>query len=302
MNLKILTAILVILAASGCSTGPTPEERLKQLSDKGQSSTYKVNYSFERPGTSLIGGGMQNFQLYSYKGQTKFKATAGFIGGKTLVEIYEYREDQSITCRTTQKVANKTEKNCRISNSTTARYTDVSRYAEKAENITLAYLGKESYAGRPCSMFGMGIPPKEFVGSEKLNSGANIKMCVDREKGYVAYMSLNLSNPIKSMGKKIKNLYTLKAKNFSETAEKQEVTPEPGLLTTASCKPLNIKVTSIGYSGDVVVSVNDVNKTIGLEKHGSESLNFTNAQVSGLNEVKAFYKGKVSKASCKVSG
>lgn len=303
MNHKIAGILIMALIASGCATGgPAPEERLKQLSDKGENSSFKINYSLERPGTSLLRGGMDNFQFYSHRGETLFKASSSFIGGETTVNVYDYREGQSITCTSTKKTVNNTETTCSISNATTSRYTDVSRYADKSENFSMAYLGEKEYAGRKCSMFGMGIPAKDFKAGGNISGGANVKMCVDNEKGYVAYQSLNLTNPINAMGQSIKNLYTIEALSYSSEATEDDVTPDEGLAISVSCSPLTADFTSIGYSGNVTVSANGDNSSFSIEDSSTRGLNLSESQVKGENTVKAFYGGKIAEASCKVTG
>lgn len=303
MNYKIAGILALTLIASGCAIGgPAPDERLKDLSDKGNNSSFRINYSLERPGTSLLRGGMDSFQFYSHRGDTLFKASSSIIGGETSVNVYDYREGQSITCTSKTQAFNKTKTVCSISNATTSRYTDVDRYADKSENFSMAYLGEKEFAGRKCSMFGMGIPAKDFESGANISGGANVKMCVDNEKGYVAYQSLNLTDPINTLGQTIKNLYTLKAQEYTEGVTEKEVTPSQGLALSVSCEPLKTDFTSIGYSGNVTVSANGNNSTFSIQDSASKSLNLSEGQVDGENTVKAFYGEKTTEASCKIEG
>ncbi|MFB6174413.1 MAG: hypothetical protein ABEJ87_00360 [Candidatus Nanohalobium sp.] len=296
MKHRTLVILAAVLLASGCASQTPPEERLKQLSSQASNATYKVTYEMERPGTSVIRQGLTDPVLYSYEGETMFSTSTSFIGGKALMNIYEYTEGKSITC-ITRKIAGAPEKSCQISNTTTSLYTEASRYADKADSINVAYLGERKFAGRKCGMFGLGIPEKQFKASSR-NTGANVKLCVDKKKGYVAYIQINLTNPIRTATGKINTILQLKALNYSSKVKKSRIETGKGLVTSTSCNPLKAQVTSLGYKGKFNLSVNDANTTYSLKKAESKAFDLSNSSINGVNDVKAFYSGKVSSASC----
>lgn len=220
-----LLLVSAIILSSGCAYSNAGDaEQLAELATQADKSTYKVKYNFTMEGTALIGQSTEKAVLTAYKEDTRFDRTFNYLQGRTEVSIYNMNGRQSMRC-TTSFNANNTSTDCSLSNLTASRYIEGSRYANK--NYSVNYVEEKTYAGRTCELYRIGLPPSEFENSSAINTGAIVDLCLDTEKGYVAYNSMELAGQISTTGGNVTTLYTLKALNYgSEVNQSQIVPPE----------------------------------------------------------------------------
>lgn len=214
--------VSVILLSSGCAYSNAGDaEELAELAGQTDNSTYTVSYNFSMEGTSLIGQSNQKAQLIGHNGETRFDRTFDYVQGRSEVSIYNLDGSRAMRCTTS--LANNTSTECLTTNSTASRYIEGSRYAEKEYSIN--FVEERTYAGRTCELYRIGLPPSEFENSTAVNTGAIVDLCLDTEKGYVAYNSMELAGQVSTTGGNVTTLYTLKALNYSPDANRSQVAP-----------------------------------------------------------------------------
>jgi len=232
MKSKIVAIVLVALLASGCAYSNAGDaEELSTFAEKSDNSSYHILYNFSMEGTSLISHSTGEAEIFSYKGRTRFDRFLTFAGGGSRVSIYEKGENSSVRCTKTVE-GNNTTNECVDTNSTASRYIDATEYTDPENSVN--YAGEREYAGRTCKLYKIGLPPSEFEESEYIRSGAIADICVDKEKGYMAYNSLKLAEPLNISGRQVRNLYTLKAQGYNENVNSDDVRPPENLTLVNS--------------------------------------------------------------------
>ena len=225
MRVKFFAVLLIAVVASGCAyTNAGDANQLSDLADKQDSSNYHVLYDFEVEAASLVRRGTGEAESYGINGETRFDRFYEYVGGTSRTSVYSMNGSGSVQCRKSySKANNSTTTSCNYTETTADRYIDTSRYVN--ENYSINYIEDRSYANRTCEFYRIGLPPSDFEDSSYIRGGALVDLCIDKEKGYIAYNSMNLSVPVQVTGQTIENLYTLKAKRFNEEVDSSDVRP-----------------------------------------------------------------------------
>lgn len=225
MRYGTVILLFAVVMASGCAYSNAGDaDDLSQLADKADTSNYRVGYSFDMEGSALIGEISSDAELFSYNGETRFERSTIYPEGNTTTSIYSMNGSEPVRCKKSSIAANDTvEIECNRTEATAERYIDGSMYTKDSYSVN--YVEDREYAGRECSFYSIGLPPSHFENSSVINTGAFVDLCLDKEKGYVAYNSMNLSAPINSAGKQISNIYTIEAKNYSSDVTGEDVNP-----------------------------------------------------------------------------
>lgn len=223
MRTSVTLLILVAVIASGCAyTNAGDAEDLKDLASRADQTQYNVKYNFTVQGTSIVGQTSEDAQLFALNGKTRFDRKTIYAQGNTTTSIYNMNGSKALRCTESNYIDNRTsQRECNITNSTASRYIDGTEYSKPDYSVN--YVREERYAGRKCKLYRIGLPPSEFENSSAINTGAIVDLCLDREKGYVAYNSMNLTRPVTSGGKEISNIYTLEAKKYSSDVTSEQV-------------------------------------------------------------------------------
>jgi hypothetical protein len=224
MEVETAVLVLAVLTTSGCAYSNAGDaEQLSGRADRTDNSTYRVTYNFSLEGTSIYGSGGGEAVLYGFEGDTRFDRNFTYLQGVSQESIYSLNDSHAVKCRTSHLTnRNTSTRECNVTEATVSRYIDGSRYSN--ESYSVNYVEERSYAGRKCDFFRIGLPPSEFSGSQ-IDSGAIVDLCLDREKGYVAYNSMELGKPLSITGGNITTLYTLKALSYSSDVDESQVRP-----------------------------------------------------------------------------
>lgn len=223
MRTRITALILVTLIASGCAyTNSGDAEDLADLASKEDQSQYNIEYNFSMQGTALLGETSEDAELFARNGETRFDRKTVYAQGSTLTSIYNMENSKALRCTESNYIGNSTsQRECNVTNATVSRYIEGTEYSNPDYSVN--YVREERYAGRKCKLYRIGLPPSAFESSPVINTGAIVDLCLDREKGYVAYNSMNLTRPVNSGGESVSSLYTLEAKNYSANVTGEEV-------------------------------------------------------------------------------
>ncbi|PSH01006.1 MAG: hypothetical protein BRC30_00520 [Nanohaloarchaea archaeon SW_7_46_7] len=236
MRAKITVLILLTVIASGCTySNAGDSEELAELASRADKTTYNVKYNFSMKGTALLGQVSDDAELFASNGKTRFDRTTIYAQGNTTTSLYSMNGSQALKCTESNYVDNRTSKTeCNITEATPDRYIDGTGYSK--DEYSVNYVKEKRYAGRKCKLYKIAIPPSDFENSSVINTGAIVDLCLDKEKGYVAYNSMNLAKPVNSGGSPVSNIYTLEAKNYSSEVTEEDVRPPEYNTTKGNSK------------------------------------------------------------------
>lgn len=223
MQKRVTLLILLAVIASGCAyTNAGDAEELKDLASKTDQTQYNVKYNFTVQGTALLGQTSEDAELFAYNGDTRFDRETVYAQGNTTTSIYNMNGNRALRCTESNYLGNRSSQSeCNVTNATVSRYIDGTEYSNSEYSVN--YLREERYAGRKCKLYRIGLPPSEFENSSVINTGAIVDLCLDSEKGYVAYNSMNLTRPVTSGGEAVSNIYTLEARSYSSDVSREQV-------------------------------------------------------------------------------
>lgn len=223
MRTKVTLLILLTLVASGCAyTNAGDAKDLEDLASRTDQTQYNVKYNFTMKGTALLGQTSEDAEIFAYNGSTRFDRETVYTQGNTTTSIYNMENSKALRCTESNYLGNRTsQRECNVTNTTVSRYIDGTEYSKPEYSVN--YVREERYAGRKCRLYRIGLPPSEFENSSVINTGAIVDLCLDKEKGYVAYNSMNLTRPVTSGGKAVSNIYTLEAQSYSSDVSREQV-------------------------------------------------------------------------------
>ncbi len=221
MKKGLAAVLLLTVLASGCAYSNAGDaEQLQSRAEKAFESSYHVRYNFSVSGKSLVRQSTGEAHLYAKDGETMFRRFYTFLNGNQTVSIYSEPGNRSTSCTRTNEGGN-VSMNCTVQASTVERYIDGTSFSK--DNYSVNYVGERSYAGRKCGFYRIGLPPSYFD-SSRIRAGAFVDLCIDKEKGYVAYNRMKLASPLRTAQGEIRELYSLKALEYLGNASEEKVT------------------------------------------------------------------------------
>ncbi len=304
MDSKILLVFLaLVVVASGCSylERSTPEQQYRELSQKAESSTYHVTYDISVGGSDALTSMIGDPELYSYEGKTKMVMTANFMGMSSTTAVYSFG-NRSVTCKDGASILGDSGISCELgdSGSETVSLTDMNEeYEDDLDRVDIEVTGTRKIAGRTCKMFSMKVPA-DVLNSSQYDSGAEMGVCLDTEKGYVADMGMNITKQSELAGNTSQNVLRMTVKSYDDqvSASDVEIPVKASVDLEYRCDPFEAEIVSFSSISDAELSVNGQNRTLNLEAGERRTVQLDEAsKVDGENEVVLYADGK-SSATC----
>lgn len=316
MRTSLIIVISLAVAASGCSalTGSmTPEQQFKSQFNDFRTSDYHVTYEVEANigGLgSIVSGAINKPEIYSRDGQSKFVVG---VSGVTAA-AYDIFENRSVVCtqgsifggvmgsgsETESKVS------CEVLSSSSA----VQEYEDDFEDVNISIEGTETVANRECTNYR--IKPTEEVkdnlsdesipGSSGISDykDSKVNICLDNQKGYPALITVKSNETSELRSEGMKELLRIEATDYDMDFEGVNMEVPVNVGASISCDPFTVNISSFGYSGEVMYSVNgEENVTTQVEADETAKVNLANeSRISGSNEVQVYTDGESTSASC----
>lgn len=307
MRLSLILLVSIAVAASGCSalTGNmSPEQQFKsQISDMRNSDfhvTYEVEANIGGYG-SIISGVINEPEIYKNGDQSKFVVG---VSGVTAA-AYDLLENRSAICTQGSILgglggsSDSGSVSCEVQETDYGGEEDLD---EGFEEFNMTVTGTETVADRDCRNYRFkpsgdvnetledsDVPQASTI-SEYSDSESQVNICLDKEKGYPALMTVktNESSELREDG--MKEILRVEATDHDTDFEGVNMEVPVDVSAAASSDPLQVNVTSFDYSGDVKVSLNDeenVTREVESDSKVTVDLNSDNL-VYGSNEVKVY--------------
>lgn len=300
------TAILFLSLAvvvSGCSQilgSQSPEEQFTSQVADMTSSEYHVTYDIETQLSGLggvISGSVQNPELYSNGENSKMVVD---VAGMTFA-AYGLFQNRTTTCSDGSlfSITNDTGVSCSVSN------TGSVDFQEQLDEVNITRNGTRTAADRECNMY-------VLRSNEELNasgvpdtateySDGTLNLCLDKEKGYPAIVEMKSEteqSELRSDGSSTQSI-SITATSYDGTVSDESMEVPVDVATSFTCEPYQLNITTFDYSGQTTVSVNGINRTLGLEDESTETLDLsTDQRESGTNTAKVYAGEEVKEATC----
>ena len=307
MRLSLILLVSLAVAASGCSalTGSmSPEKQFKsQISDMRNSDfhvTYEVEANIGGYG-SIISGAINEPEIYKNGDQSKF--VVGVTG--VTAAAYDLLGNRSVVC--TQGsilggLGGSSDSESVSCDPVETGYVNQSNFDEGLEEFNMTVTGTETVADRDCRNYRFtpsgdvnetleesDVPQASTI-SEYSDSETQVNICLDKEKGYPALMTVktNQSSELREDG--MKELIRIEATGHDTNFEDVNMEVPVDVSASAGGDPIQVNVTSFDYSGEVKVSLNDgENITRQVESDSKTTVELSSDDlVYGSNEVDVY--------------
>lgn len=304
MKLNLILLISLAVAASGCSalTGSlSPEKQFKsQISDM-RNSDFHVSYDLEANiggFGSIISGAVEEPEIYKNGDQSKFVVG---VSGVTAA-VYDLFGDSSAVC--TQGsilggLGGSSDSESVSCDPVETGNVNESNLDEGLEQFNVTVTGTRTIADRDCRNYRFkpsgdvnetleesDVPQASTI-SEYSDSESQVNICLDKEKGYPALMTVktNQSSELREDG--MKDLIRIEAKSHDTNFEDVNMEIPVNVGASASDDPLQVNVTSFDYAGEVKISLNDgENITRQVQRDSKITVDLSSDNlVDGSNEV-----------------
>lgn len=269
--------VSLAVAASGCSalTGSmSPEQQFKsQISDMRNSDfhvTYDVEANIGGYG-SIISGAINEPEIYKNGDQSKF--VVGVTG--VTAAAYDLLGNRSVVC--TQGsilgglggLGGSSDSESVSCDPVETGYVNQSNFDEGLEDFNMTVTGTRTVADRDCRNYRFkpsgdvnetleesDVPQASTI-SEYSDSESQVNICLDKEKGYPALMTVktNQSSELREDG--MKELIRIEATGHDTNFGDVNMEVPVDVSASAGGDPIQVNVTSFDYSGEVKVSLND---------------------------------------------
>lgn len=316
MRTSLILVVSLAVAASGCSalTGSmTPEQQFKSQFNDFRNSDYHVTYEVEANigGLgSIVSGAINEPEIYSRGDQSKFVVG---VSGVTAA-AYDIFENRSVVC--TQGsifggvMGTGSEAGSEVSCEAFSSGSTVQEYQDDFEDVNLSIEGTETVANRECTNYR--VRPTEEVNDTLSNESipgssgisdytdSKVNICLDNEKGYPALITVKTNETSELRSDGMKELLRVEATGHDMNFDGVDMEVPVDVGVSASCDPFTANVSSFGYSGEVMYSVNgEENVTTQVDADETATVDLANeSRVSGSNEVQVYTDGYSTSASC----
>lgn len=246
----MLAGMVLVVLLAGCTEqleAQDPQERFTELVEQRESSTYHVSYTLE----GSLGGAMSqlisdmNIDMYNYNGDRKTVVTGSVLGRQTTQAEFNI-EDTAISCSEgTSYSFGSSSTGSEIDCSLGEDGTDLTGQFDEADNFTLNLSGSREVAGRPCQAFTASpTDDADLDLGQAASDGTDVsvQLCVDKEQGYLAYVSVNTTSTSELAGEQTQNLLTLRVTDHDTDVGPEDVEPPVPVVMDVSCDEPQVRI------------------------------------------------------------
>lgn len=288
MRTRIVLLMVVVVLGSGCAAlqDQSPEQKFKSQLQDATTSKYHVEYDIEADMGGIggmISGAVDSPELYSTEERSKF--VVGFSG--MTAAVYNVFGENTAYCTEGSFLG--------LDNSSNGpeckKTPDTEIKTEWMENVSIKEAGTETVASRECNLYTLeeaeNFSSSEIPDKAEQYSEGNFKICLDKEKGYPALISLKMNRTSELRSSDSEQSIDIKAESHDTEFDEMDLIVPVSAITTLSCDPFQANVTSFGYEGSADVTVNGQEETtITMETGDTETVELSEAnKEDGTNEI-----------------